>query len=192
MMKTVRWILLIVAVAAVAAVVVWWNTSPKADKVTMQDAHIRDIREMVQLCSVDFYEEIPVKATIGRRHIFAKETFTGSVSFDLERLRTAVSGDTLFVELPPEKIEIYESTSADAYQVIDVWNDTFLGDTNITTAEENKIKSKAAENMKRRLYAKGTVREARREAVTNLRSLLGSLTERTVVVSDPAPAGTYH
>ena len=73
--------------------------------------------------------------------------------------------------------------------MIDTWNDSFMGSSKFTTAEENAIKSKARLQFIRRIYAKGYVRRARAEAVANLRTLLSAATGRPVEVIDPTPDG---
>ena len=189
-MKTIRWTMITICVLAVAGLCIWWALSPEADHVKLHDAKVKDVKSMVQLCSVDFVEDVPVKASIGPRHFFGRETLTGSISFDLENLQQTQQGDTLSVVLPPEIVEIYESTDANSYLVIDTWNDEFMGSSNFTTAEENSIKSKVADNFRKSVYAKGYVKRARAEAVTNLKSMLSGLTGKTVIVTDPTPEGT--
>lgn len=92
--------------------------------------------------------------------------------------------------LPREIVDIYESTDAGSYQVIDIWTDSFMGKPNITTAQENSIKSKVRDNYRKDIYRKGYVERARKDAAENLTSLLKGLTGKTVIVSDPTPQGT--
>lgn len=181
--------LLTALVLACAGVAVWWKMSPDVDRVTMRDARATDIKSMVRLCSVEIYEDYPIKASIGSRHFFARETLNGTISFDLDSLRSETRGDTLVVTLPREIVEIHESTEPNAYEVIDTWNDRLLGSDKFTVKEENEIKRKAVANYRRRIYAKGYVRRARAEAVANLRAMLAAATGRPVIVTDPSPAG---
>lgn len=144
---------------------------------------------MVSLSTVDIYEEQPVNGRIGPKHLVARQTLTGSVSFDLEKLVVDTVGDTLRVILPPETVELYESTEPGSYVVIDTWNDRLLG-SGLTTREENAIKAKAMALARKRIYAKGYVRRARAEAVDNLAQLLRPLAaSRPVMIIDPTPAG---
>lgn len=188
-MKTIRLIAVLLVVAACAGAVVWWKSSPDADRVAMHDARATDIRQMVRLCSVEIYEDYPVKASIGTRHFFARETLNGSISFDLDSIATESRGDTLVVTLPRETVEIHESTEPDSYEVIDTWNDRLFGSGKFTAAEENEIKRKAVANYRRHIYAKGYVKRARAEARQNLRAMLSAATGRPVIVTDPSPAG---
>ncbi len=166
-----------------------WCTAPEATHVTMKDAKITDVTPMLRLCSVEIYDDVPVKGTIGDRHLFGRVSLKGSISFDLDNVDISESGDTLSLTLPREIVEIYESTDDGAYEVIDTWSDSFLGSSNFTTEEENSIKANVRDNYRKNIYDKGYVSRARKEAAANLTSLLGGLTGKTVLVSDPWPEG---
>lgn len=183
--------LIVTAIAVIAAAVAVWLLIPsrRSDTVAMTPARISDIATMVSLSTVDIYEEQPVNGRIGPKHLVARQTLTGSVSFDLEKLVVDTVGDTLRVILPPETVELYESTEPGSYVVIDTWNDRLLGSA-LTTREENAIKAKAMALARKRIYAKGYVRRARAEAVANLAQLLRPLAaSRPVMIIDPTPAG---
>ena len=165
------------------------KSSQQSGDLTIDGAMVKEIESMVRLCSMDIYEETPVKATIGNRHLFGRITLKGSITFDLERIVLKMSGDTLRVQLPPEKVEILESTDKDSYIVIDTWNDRFMGSGSFTTAEENKIKEKVKQNAIKSIYRKGYVKRARAEAAENLTAMLSALTSKPVVVTDPTPEG---
>lgn len=165
------------------------KSSRQSGDLTIDGAMVKEVESMVRLCSMDIYEETPVKATIGNRHLFGRITLKGSITFDLERIVLKMSGDTLRVQLPPEKVEILESTDKDSYIVIDTWNDRFMGSGCFTTAEENKIKEKVKQNAIKSIYRKGYVKRARAEAAENLAAMLSALTSKPVVVTDPTPEG---
>lgn len=165
------------------------KSSRQSGDITIDGAMVKEVESMVRLCSMDIYEETPVKATIGNRHLFGRITLKGSITFDLERIALKMSGDTLRVQLPPEKVEILESTDKDSYIVIDTWNDRFMGSGSFTTAEENKIKEKVKQNAIKSIYRKGYVKRARAEAAENLTAMLSALTSKPVVVTDPTPEG---
>lgn len=165
------------------------KSSQQSGDLTIDGAMVKEVESMVRLCSMDIYEETPVKATIGNRHLFGRITLKGSITFDLERIALKMSGDTLRVQLPLEKVEILESTDKDSYIVIDTWNDRFMGSGSFTTAEENKIKEKVKQNAIKSVYRKGYVKRARAEAAENLTAMLSALTSKPVVVTDPTPDG---
>lgn len=184
MMKKIYALIIVALIVSLAALAVWWKMSPVADRVETQPAKISDLSTMVQLCTLDFYEDVPLKATKGPRHFMGKMTVTGSITFDLEKIRQSQRGDTLVVVLPPEIITVNESTDDGAYRVIDTWSDRFLGSSNFTAAEVNEIKRKTIESYRRKLYREGRVAEARRQARLNLASLLETATSRPALVLD--------
>ena len=79
----------------------------------------------MELCTVEFIEDVPIKAHIGTRHIFARTTLSGFISFDLDSAATRMKGDTIVVILPPETVEIHESTQPGSYEVIDTGTKNF-------------------------------------------------------------------
>ena len=188
-----KWIFLLVCVAVLTAGGIlgyMYLMAPPASRVTVFDARINDVKAMVRLCSMDIYEDMPVKGGVGTRHLFGRATYMGSISFDLDSLQVEERGDTVLMTLPREIVEIYESTDPGSYIVIDTWNDRFLGSSKFTNAEENAIKLKARDEFRSRIYAKGYVRQARAEAVDNLTEMMTALYRRPVLVIDPTPSGT--
>ena len=183
-----------VALILIAAVCGWFiyslRTSPEASRTAIHKSRIADVKAVAQLCTVDFYEDYPIRGSVGNKHIFARMTLTGSISFDIDSLDIGLRGDTLIVTLPPETVTVRESTDSDAYEIIDTWNDSFLGSSTLSTAEENEIKTKAIDRFKRHIYAKGHVRRARAEAVGKLSAMLSTVYGKPVIVSDPTPDGT--
>lgn len=165
--------------------------APEVSRVKVEKSKIRDISPMLQLCTVEIYDEIPVKGRAGKKHLVAKTVIYGSISFDLENVQIIETADTIDVTLPSEIIQIQESTEPGAYQVIDTWSDGFLDFGTLTTRQENKIKKLVLEGYRKSLYDKGLVRKARKEAARNLASLLRSATGKTVIVTDFHPNGVY-
>lgn len=191
-MKTIRTIILLVIAAgiAVACILVYKNRGTEGDDVKVEKGVVTDIRPLIRLCTMDFYEDVPVRGTVGKKHIFARETLTGSISFDLDSIEQSMRGDTLVVTLAAEVVEIYESTDPKSYEVIDTWNDSLFGSDNFTAAEENKVKQQVKDSFRKTVYKRGYVREARRQAVENLQSMLVALRGgKPAVVTDPTPEG---
>lgn len=188
-MKTLYKYLTLIVVLAVCGIIAYFYFAPSRSRVTLHDATIKEVKDMARLCTVEIYEEVPVRGHVGQRHLVAREVLVGNISFDLEGLAMDSSSDTIRVTLPREIVEIRESTEPGLYTVIDNWNDSFMGDANITTAEENKMKQLTLDSFVKAVYAKGYVKRARAEAVANLTSLLSSMTGKPVVVTDPSPEG---
>ncbi len=177
-------IILVTLAALTAGVILWrsWQSAPVADRARLSPARVSEIKSMVELSTVDIYEEIPLKGSIGKRHLVARVALEGSVSFDLDSLRVEERGDTVKVFLPPGKVELRESTRPGSYEVIDVWNDGMFGSAHFTTAEENALKRRLIESAVKGIYRKGYVVEARRRAARNVADLLSATTGRPVVV----------
>lgn len=177
-------IILVTLAALTAGVILWrsWQSAPVADRARLSPARVSEIKSMVELSTVDIYEEIPLKGSIGKRHLVARVALEGSVSFDLDSLRVEERGDTVKVFLPPGKVELRESTRPGSYEVIDVWNDGMFGSAHFTTAEENALKRRLIESAVKGIYCKGYVVEARRRAARNVADLLSATTGRPVVV----------
>ncbi len=181
---------ILAAVVAVALIggVAWmvksYKSAPEADAVKVHEALIAEIKPMFSLCTVEISEDYPLNERIGNKHIFAKVALKGSISFDIDSLRTESRGDTLVVYLPKEIVDVKESTEPNSYEVIDTWNDNLLGSGNLTAAEENRVKERMAYRFNKYIYEKGYVARARAEAVTNLTDLLSAMATVPVLVVD--------
>ena len=167
------------------------KASPEASHIRTGAAAVSDLSSMARLCTLDIYEEVPIKGYAGTKHLVAIATLKASVTFNLDGVVPEADGDTLRLTLPPERVEVYESTEPEAYRVIDTWNEALLDHSKLTAAQENAIKAKAGENFRKSISRKGYVRRARKEAAANLTAMLSGMTGKTVVVSDPTPGGSY-
>lgn len=181
--------LYLIAAVAVAVVVLVagfmlvraWNSSPEVERYTITPARISEIKSMVELSTVEIYEDVPLKAHVGKRHLVGSMTLEGSVGFDLEQLSVEERGDTIIVRLPKEKVTLRESTADGAYRVIDTWNDDPFGKSGFTAAEENEMKRKVLASAERNIYRKGYVADARRQARQSVTRLLETASGRPVV-----------
>lgn len=185
-MKKVYAIIIILAVAAVAVAgfvtVRNWQSSPEPERVRLAPAKVSEIKSMVELSTVELYEELPLKGSIGKRHLVARVLMEGSVGFDLEKLKVSERGDTIVVTLPPARVTLRESTRPGAYTVIDTWNDEPFGSAQFTTAEENALKRRFTESAVRGVYRRGDVKRARAAAIESVTTLLSGATGRPVIV----------
>ncbi len=177
-MKSIIKIVTVLALlAGVAAGVALWHGHRTGSTAKVGEAQINDIRDMVKLCTLEIVDEVALKDSINGKWLFAKSRITGRVGFDLERLEFKQRGDTLVVVLPPETVEVRESTATGSYEVIDSWDDTLLGLGKMTSREDEAM-----------VYSRGYVRRARVSAVATLTGLL-SLMPFPVEVTDPWPEG---
>lgn len=186
-MKAIYRLIIAIALAAIAGAVVYAvvKAHTRKDPLTIEPAKVADVRSVVELCSVDFYNEVPVKDTVNNKAIFAIQKQQGSISFNVENLKADVREDTVFVELPKEKITLYESTDDNSYEVIDTKGLSLFTSSKLTNEEDNIVKNRLRRNSLRRLYSSGTVARARKEGKQNLSVLLEQIYRRPVVVSDP-------
>lgn len=188
-MKKIIFLIILVVAGAIAYLCYRWYDSPEASDITIESAKITDVKPLLRLCTVEIYDEVPIKAAIGPRHIFAKTSLNGSISFDLENISYDETPDTIRMILPREIIDIYESTDPGAYKVYDRWNDNLFGSSHFTATEENKIKMKVRDNYRKSIYRRGLVKRARKEATDALTDMLSSITGKTVIVTDTVPEG---
>lgn len=165
------------------------------DEIEVLPSRPGEVKEMVRLCSMEIYNEVPVLDTVNYKVIFAVQKQTGSISFDVEHLDLDDSGDTIRIQLPREIVEVYESSEKNAWQVIDskaIGPMSLFRKGTLTLEEENRVKSKLKSRSISRLYSNGTVRQARRDAVENLTKLMENVYRRPVIVSDSTPDGNPH
>lgn len=196
MIKTIK-ILIPVILLAVAAFLGWqiWRYFQRPEEIEVLPSRPGDVKEMARLCSMEIYNEVSVLDTVNQKVMFAVQKQSGSISFDVDNLAIDDSGDTVRIVLPREIVDVYESTEKNSWQVIDtkaIGPMAFLRSNKFTDAEENRVKAKLKENSIKRLYANGTVRQARKDAAGNLTRLMEASYRKPVIVSDPTPEGSFN
>lgn len=190
-----RVVLIAVAAALAAAAVTAWLVTGRVQnadndgRTHIEKAVVPMVKDIVALSTVEISEEFPFRGSIGNKHLFARQRLEGRISFDLEALEINDEGDTLLITLPPEKLEIYESTRPGSYIVYDTWNDRLFGSSQFSASEENKLKSGILRHARSKLYTSGKVARARAEATKTLLSLTPALLNAPVKVVDPRPKG---
>lgn len=180
---------------AVAIYIGWqlYQNYRRPDEIEVLPSRPGDVKEMVRLCSMEIYNEVPVLDTVNSKVMFAVQKQSGSISFDVEHLEIDDIGDTVRIQLPREIVEINESTEKNSWEVIDtkaIGPMSILRSDKFTLEEENRVKAKLKAKSIKRLYANGTVRQARMDAVENLTRLMQAAYRKTVIVSDPTPEGS--
>ena len=194
MIKSLKYIL-ILCILAILAFLGWqvYRYFQSPEDIEALPSRPGDVKEMVRLCSMEIYNEVPVLDTVNFKVMFAVQKQNGSISFDIEHLNIDDSGDTVRIELPREIVDVYESTGKNSWQVIDtkaIGPMAFLRSNKFTLEEENRVKAKLKAGSIKRLYENGTVRQARKDAVKNLTRLMETAYRKPVLVSDPTPDGT--
>lgn len=185
----------LLVVAGILFFVLFFSFHRERITIDLTEAYIKDVRSMTQLCSMDIYNEVPVVDTINNRVMFAVQKQQGSISFDIEKLETKKEGEKMIITLPPEIVEIYESTEPNSWQVIDtkaIGPLSFLRSDNMPEDDERKLKLKIKNKAVRQLYLEGIVQKARKEAALNLASLMTKIYGGEIMVIDPTPRGAYY
>ncbi|MDE6484419.1 MAG: DUF4230 domain-containing protein [Duncaniella sp.] len=191
--KLNRKLIILAAIAAVILAVAIYCSLPSYKKtITVGKGGINNIEALAQLCTMDFYSEVPVADTINNKVMCAIQKQRGSVSFDLEGLAIDTVGDTVKIVLPAEIVEIHEATEDNSWQVIDSKGLGLFTSNELTLDEENALKSQIEKKSKQHLYHNGTIKRARAEAVENLRSLMEKVYLKPVKVTDPTPLGARY
>lgn len=193
MIKSLKYIIPVI-ILAILTFVGWqvYRYFQRPEEIEVFPSRPGDVKEMVRLCSMEIYNEVPVQDTVNFKVMFAIQKQSGSIIFDVENLMVDDSGDTVRIQLPREIVEIYESKEKNAWQVIDtkaIGPMAFLRNDKFSLEEENRVKAKLKSRSIARLYSNGTVRQARKDAVDNLTRLMEAAYRKTVIVSDPTPEG---
>lgn len=147
-------------------------------------AKVEEIRQAVKLSALDITTEEIFRDTINNKGVVSRVKVEVHISFDIEDIPMTEQGDTLFVQLPREIIEVYES-SDNGYQVLDVWSVWFpenFADVTLTSDEENRVKRRLRQKIEREMYTKGYVKRARENAVNSLAALFSRFRDHIVIV----------
>lgn len=176
--------IILIVVLALGGGLYLWRTSTESTNMAISETKLSEIKDMLKLCTMEVRDDVAIKDSINGKWIFAKATVNGYIRFDLEKLDYQVKNDSVVIILPPEEIEIYESSANNSYEVIDTWNASMLDLRRMTAAEETAIKKRMARKYKASFYDKGYVKRARASAVETLSRLL-SIIDPKITVIDP-------
>lgn len=176
--------IILIVVLALGGGLYLWRSSTESTNMAISETKLSEIKDMLKLCTMEVRDDVAIKDSINGKWIFAKATVNGYIRFDLEKLDYQVKNDSVVIILPPEEIEIYESSANNSYEVIDTWNASMLDLRRMTAAEETAIKKRMARKYKASFYDKGYVNRARASAVETLTRLL-SIIDPKITVIDP-------
>ncbi|MDE7475899.1 MAG: DUF4230 domain-containing protein [Duncaniella sp.] len=176
--------IILIVVLALGGGLYLWRSSTESTNMAISETKLSEIKDMLKLCTMEVRDDVAIKDSINGKWIFAKATVNGYIRFDLEKLDYQVKNDSVVLILPPEEIEIYESSANNSYEVIDTWNASMLDLRRMTAAEETAIKKRMARKYKASFYDKGYVKRARASAVETLTRLL-SIIDPKITVIDP-------
>lgn len=184
--------LIVLIVAAGLIVGAFYIFSGSEKRIDIEKGRIDKLSNMVQLCSMEIYNEMPVVDTVHNKVIFAIQKQRGSISFNVDNLQADLSGDTVKIILPPEMVELRESTDNNSWRVVDTKSIgalSIIRSNKITLEEENAIKRKIIKKSVKDLYDNGTVARARAEASENLKLLMQKIYRKPVEIIDYSPHG---
>lgn len=165
----------------------------KADETTHRVLYsaITDVQSVVRVTSIEGIRSVPVKYEKDGIGAFAVGTYRYRISYDVEQMDAFVSGDSIIVRLPKEKVTILEDEQK-GFKVLDVWGTNifsrFAGP-KLTIQNENVMRSKAQAQVRSDLNSEGIITQARSHAMTLISDML-SLVPGTVIVlgpDDPLP-----
>ena len=176
--------IILIVVLALGGGLYLWRSRTESTNMAISETKLSEIKDMLKLCTMEVRDDVAIKDSINGKWIFAKATVNGYIRFDLEKLDYQVKNDSVVIILPPEEIEIYESSANNSYEVIDTWNASMLDLRRMTAAEETAIKKRMARKYKASFYDKGYVKRARASAVEPLSRLL-SIIDPKITVIDP-------
>ena len=193
MIKYIKYIIPII-ILAILALAGWqaYRYFQRPDEIEVLPSHPGDVREMVRLCTMEIYNEVPVLDTVNFKVMFAVQKQSGSIAFDVEHLDIDDTGDTVKIVLPREIVTVNESTDKNAWQVIDtkaIGPMAMFRSNKFTLDEENRVKAKLKSKSISRLYSNGTIRKARKDAADNLTKLMETVYRKPVIVTDTTPEG---
>lgn len=186
-------LIVVIAIIAILIVVSRYMVSRSEKSIDVDKGRIERLASMVELCSVEIYNEMPVVDTVHNKVIFAIQKQRGSISFNMENLQADMSGDTIRVILPPEVVKLRESTDNNSWRVIDTKATgpfSLIRRNKISLEEENAVKRKVIKRSVKALYENGTVARARAEGAHNLKMLLENIYRKPVEIIDYSPEGS--
>lgn len=186
-------ILLVIAFSLLLVLGGWWgyrSLHRERFAVRTLPARVGEIQQMVKLSTLEIMTDEIFKDTVQIKGVVSRVRAHVYISFDIENLPMTERGDTLFVQLPREIIEVREATE-NGYQVLDVWNVQMPDEpvpTPLSTAEENILKRRLRRRITAQAYERGYVRRARENALRSLSALFAGFREHVVII-DRYPDG---
>lgn len=185
----------IVVITVIAGFLLYTFVFSSKSSISVSKGNINKVETMVELCAIDFYNEVAVVDTIDNWICFGKQKQRGSISFDIENIETEITGDTVKIILPTEIIEIMESTDKESWVSVDSKDLDFIIErlSSSTAPKEvwSKVKQNAFKNSKKKLYQNGVVERARLEASQSLQDLMEKVYRKPVKVTDLTPKGAH-
>ncbi|MDE6338862.1 MAG: hypothetical protein K2K97_03625, partial [Muribaculaceae bacterium] len=119
MIKITKNLIILVIAVIIVGVAAYFFFGQSKNNISVGAGKIADVKTMAQLCTIEIFNEVPVKDTINNKMLFGIQKQQGSISFDMEKMEINADGDTVKITLSPEIVEINEATADNSWQVID-------------------------------------------------------------------------
>lgn len=182
-----KWGIILVVVLVLVLLVVNHLTPPEQrNNNEIYPSVVRDIKELLRVTTLEGDRTVPVTLEENGVGAFAIGSYKVRISYDVEQLETYQMGDTLLVRLPQEEIKILENDQV-GFRVIDVWGTTLwkrLSGPQLSLEQENRMRTMAADQLRKELARDGSVQKARTQAIHAVSDML-SLVPGTVLVLEP-------
>lgn len=156
----------------------------------LYDTVITDITDVLRVTVLESEEVVPVTYRTGRTEAFGVGHYRTRIYFDVEQLAAVQHGDTLFVRLPHPEVAILEDETR-GFVLVDVWSrdlGTNLIGPRLSTQQENAMRLKAVEEVRRRVSSAENLSRARSEAAAVLADMLSIVPGTVIVYTSPFDA----
>lgn len=156
----------------------------------LYDTVITDITDVLRVTVLESEEVVPVTYRTGRTEAFGVGHYRTRIYFDVEQLAAVQHEDTLFVRLPQPEVAILEDETR-GFVLVDVWSrdlGTNLIGPRLSTQQENAMRLKAVEEVRRRVSSAENLSRARSEAAAVLADMLSIVPGTVIVYTSPFDA----
>lgn len=156
----------------------------------LYDTVVSDITDVLRVTVLESEEVVPITYRTGKVKAFGIGYYRTRISFDVEHLEAVQRGDTLYVRLPQPEVRVLEDETR-GFTLLDVWSDnpmTNLLGVELSTAEENKMRARAAETARSRVSSAENLSRARSEAAATVSEMLSIVPGTVVVYTSPFDA----
>lgn len=156
----------------------------------LYDTVITDITDVLRVTVLESEEVVPVNYSTGRTEAFGVGHYRTRIYFDVEQLAAVQHEDTLFVRLPQPEVAILEDETR-GFVLVDVWSrdlGTNLIGPRLSTQQENAMRLKAVEEVRRRVSSAENLSRARSEAAAVLADMLSIVPGTVIVYTSPFDA----
>lgn len=181
--------LAVVIVAAVIGILLLWPTKrEKEPEIYLSVA--TELREIVRLTTMEGERVVPIKYSNKGIGAFGIGHYRIRISFDIEQMQQMIQGDTIYLVLPDPEVQILEHEEY-GFTIYDVWGEniaTRLMGPKLSVTDENEMKRRAMNQLKRDIQNDGSIERAKTEAIELLHKLFDMIPGTVIILDDPSMA----